>query len=157
MLMLKASYTSAIQRGQAQWSSYKSTSTHLMRCPFLGKPAPANQRKWLDGCSSLFRVIFHIIGQGLCVSWRAIEVFLFVWVRHKAVWRQWHLRCFILLCWPKNVKCLRICLRTRGTVDMHNQGEVCGFRQPYETFSACSCFCIYLHNLTVFLVMQLEV
>lgn len=64
MLMLKASCTSAVQRGQAHWALYESTSTHLPEGGAAPAPAPEISR-----ASRVFliipSVIFHIIGPGL--------------------------------------------------------------------------------------------
>lgn len=88
-----------------------------------------------------------------------IEVFLFVWgqMRHSVKTVTFKMFRTTVHYHETSDRCLKICLSTRRTVDMHNQGEVCGFRQPYETSSVCFSFCIYLHNLTVSLFMQLGV
>lgn len=151
MLMLKASFTSAIQRGQAQWSLYESTSSHLIRCPFLGETSASNPA---HTSSRVFLIIhsamFHIIKQGLYVGWRAIEDCLFGSGQKKGCVTFKMLRTTAMTIKTSHVwgfvwgpEALLICIIL---------GEVCGFRQPYETSSVC--FCIYLHNLTISLFVQ---
>ena len=103
MLMLKASNTSAIQRGQAQSPLYESTGSHLTRCPFLGGGTSASKPTLT--ASRVFLIIQCDIPNhraGLVRSLQSHRGFsVCAGVRHEAALRHWHLGCFILLCWPE--------------------------------------------------------